>query len=173
MDARNSPTTYSNKNDKRKTVKAVRPLRFREILVPICRNLTSTCRVQSPHTLTEIFLTGYQTIPDMIYVNKKHFPYAKKSLQTENSFGRTFIFDMAKQPTKHCFFIWRTSPYLWHYLKMCLSPIFSFLCLSLSASILGKTLPHAILIALSPQILPVRFSMILLPVHQGGLSARP
>ena len=104
MDARNSPTTYSNKNDKRKTVKAVRPLRFREILVPICRNLTSTCRVQSPHTLTEIFLTGYQTIPDMIYVNKKHFPYAKKSLQTENSFGRTFIFDMAKQPTKHCFF---------------------------------------------------------------------
>jgi hypothetical protein len=84
------------KNDKRKTVKAVRPLRFREILVPICRNLTSTCRVQSPHTLTEIFLTGYQTIPDMIYVNKKHFPYAKKSLQTENSFGRTFIFDMAK-----------------------------------------------------------------------------
>ena len=161
------------KNDKRKTVKAVRPLRFREILVPICRNLTSTCRVQSPHTLTEIFLTGYQTIPDMIYVNKKHFPYAKKSLQTENSFGRTFIFDMAKQPTKHCFFIWRTSPYLWHYLKMCLSPIFSFLCLSLSASILGKTLPHAILIALSPQILPVRFSMILLPVHQGGLSARP
>ena len=173
MDARNSPTTYSNKNDKRKTVKAVRPLRFREILVPICRNLTSTCRVQSPHTLTEIFLTGYQTIPDMIYVNKKHFPYAKKSLQTENSFGRTFIFDMAKQPTKHCFFIWRTSPYLWHYLKMCLSPIFSFLCLSLSASILGKTLPHAILIALSPQILPVRFSMIPLPVHQGGLSARP
>lgn len=92
------------KNDKRKTVKAVRPLRFMEILVPICRNLTSTCRVQSPHTLTEIFLTGYQTIPDMIYVNKKHFPYAKKSLQTENSFGRTFIFDMAKQPTKHCFF---------------------------------------------------------------------
>ena len=92
------------KNDKRKTVKAVRPLRFREILVPICRNLTSTCRVQSPHTLTEIFLTGYQTIPDMIYVNKKHFPYAKKSLQTENSFGRTFIFGMAKQPTKRCFF---------------------------------------------------------------------
>ena len=135
--------------------------------------MTSTCRVQSPHTLTRIFLTGYQPIPDMIYVNKKHFPYAKKSLQTENSFGRTFIFDMAKQPTKHCFFIWRTSPYLWHYLKMCLSPIFSFLCLSLSASILGKTLPHAILIALSPQILPVRFSMILLPVHQGGLSARP
>ena len=28
----------------------------------------------------------------------------KKSLQTENRFGRTFIFGMAKQPTKHCFF---------------------------------------------------------------------
>ena len=27
---------------------------------------------------------------------------------------------MAKQPTKRCFFIWRASPYLWHYLKMCL-----------------------------------------------------
>lgn len=135
--------------------------------------MTSTCRVQSPHTLTGIFLTGYQPIPDTIYVNKKHFPYAKKSLQTENRFGRTFIFGMAKQPTKHCFFIWWASPYLWHYLKMCLSPIFSFLCLSLSASILDKTLPHAILTALSPQILPVRFSMILLPVHQGGLSARP
>lgn len=161
------------KNDKRKTVKAVRPLRFREILVPICRNMTSTCRVQSPHALMRIFLTGYPPILDIIYVNTTHFPYVKKSLQTENRFGRTFIFGMAKQPTKHCFFIWRASPYLWHYLKMCLSPIFSFLCLSLSASILDKTLPHAILIALSPQILPVRFSMILLPVHQGGLSARP
>ena len=28
----------------------------------------------------------------------------KKSLQTENRFGRTFILGMAKQPTKHCFF---------------------------------------------------------------------
>ena len=135
--------------------------------------MTSTCRVQSPHTLTRIFLTGYQPIPDMIYVNKKHFTYAKKSLQTENRFGRTFIFGMAKQPTKHCFFIWRASPYLWHHLEMCLSPIFSFLCLSLSASILGKTLPHAIPTALFPQIPPVRFSTILSQAHQGGLSARP
>ena len=92
------------KNDKRKTVKAVRPLRFREILVPICRNMTSTCRVQSPHALMRIFLTGYPPILDMIYVNTTQFPYVKKSLQTENRFGRTFIFGMAKQPTKRCFF---------------------------------------------------------------------
>lgn len=92
------------KNDKRKTVKAVRPLRFREILVPIYRNMTSTCRVQSPHALMRIFLTGYPPILDIIYVNTTHFPYVKKSLQTENRFGRTFVFGMAKQPTKHCFF---------------------------------------------------------------------
>jgi len=91
------------KNDKRKTAKVLRPLRFKEILVPICRNMTSTCRVQSPHALTRIFLTGYPPIPDMIYVNTTHFLYAKKSLQTESRFGRIFIFCMAKLPTKHCF----------------------------------------------------------------------
>ena len=47
------------KNDKRKTVKAVRPLRFREILVPICRNMTSIFGVQRPHDLIKIFLTDY------------------------------------------------------------------------------------------------------------------
>jgi len=27
--------------------------------------------------MTGIFLTGYQPLPDMIHVNKKHFPYTK------------------------------------------------------------------------------------------------
>ena len=161
------------KNDKRKTVKAVRPLRFREILVPICRNMTSTCRVQSPHTLTGIFLTGYQSIPDMIYVNKKHFLYAKNPSKLKTNLEGLLFLAWQSNPPNTVFFIWRASPYHWHYLKMCLSPIFSFLCLSLSASILGKTLPHATPTALFPQILPVLFSTILSPVHQGGLSARP
>lgn len=127
---------------------------------------------KSPY-VDEDFFNRLSTNPRYDICKYNTLSICKKSLQTKNRFGRTFILDMAKQPTKHCFFIWRASPYLWHYLKMCLSPIFSFLCLSLSASILGKTLPHAILIALSPQILPVRFSMILSQAHQGGLSARP
>ena len=135
--------------------------------------MTSTCRVQSPHTLTRIFLTDYLPIPDMIYVNTTHFLYAKNPSKLKTDLEGLLFLAWQSSPPNTVFFIWWASPYLWHYLKMCLSPIFSFLCLSLSASILGKTLPHAILTALSPQILPVRFSMILLPVHQGGLSARP
>ena len=57
------------KNDKRKTVRAVTPLRFIDILVLICRNLTSTSWVEIPLALTRIFLTGCPPIPDMIYVN--------------------------------------------------------------------------------------------------------
>lgn len=135
--------------------------------------MTSTCRVQSPHTLTGIFLTNYLPIPDMIYVNTTHFLYAKNPSKLKTNLEGLLFLAWQSNPPNTVFFIWRASPYHWHYLKMCFSPIFSFLCLSLSASILGKTLPHATPTALFPQILPVRFSTILSPVHQGGLSARP
>ena len=135
--------------------------------------MTSTCRVQSPHTLTRIFLTDYLPIPDMIYVNTTHFLYAKNPSKLKTDLEGLSFLAWQSSPPNTVFFIWRASPCLWHYLEMCLSPIFSFLCLSLSASILGKTLPHATPTALFPQILPVLFSTILSPVHQGGLSARP
>lgn len=60
------------KNDKRKTAKAVIPLRFIDILVPICRDITSTCWVQSPLVLKQIFLTGNPPILYRIYVNRSH-----------------------------------------------------------------------------------------------------
>ena len=128
------------KNDKRKTVKAVRPLRFREILVPICRNMTSTCRVQSPHALMRIFLTGYPPILDIIYVNTTHFPYVKKSLQTENRFGRTFIFGMAKQPTKHCFFLFGGRIYLWFYKKKSRQTVISHTFIGSASNVSGSVM---------------------------------
>jgi len=57
------------KNDKRKTVRAVTPLRFIDILVLICRNLTSTLRVQIPLEKVRIFLTSYPLILGMEYVD--------------------------------------------------------------------------------------------------------
>ena len=59
----------STKSDKRKTAKAVIPLRFKESLFLLCRDLTSTFEVQSPHVLTRIFLTGYPPILGIVYVN--------------------------------------------------------------------------------------------------------
>jgi len=57
------------KNDKRKTVRAVTPLRFKENLFLLCRYLTSTCRAGSPHVLVRIFLTDYPSILGIVYVN--------------------------------------------------------------------------------------------------------
>jgi hypothetical protein len=57
------------KNDKRKTVRAVTPLRFKENLFLLCRDFTSTCRAGSPHVATRIFLTGYPSILGRVYVN--------------------------------------------------------------------------------------------------------
>ena len=60
----------SAKNDKRKTAKAARPLRFTEFLFLLCRYLTSICRVESPHALPKIFLTGYPPIFGRVSVNR-------------------------------------------------------------------------------------------------------
>lgn len=57
------------KNDKRKTAKAVTPLRFKENLFLLCRYLTSTFEVQSPLAAARIFLTGYPSILGSVYVN--------------------------------------------------------------------------------------------------------
>ena len=58
------------KNDIRKTAKAVMPLRFKESLFLLCRDLTSTFEVQSPLAVARIFLTGYPPILGMVYVSK-------------------------------------------------------------------------------------------------------
>lgn len=58
------------KNDIRKTAKAVMPLRFKESLFLLCRDLTSTFEVQSPHAVARIFLAGYPPIFGMVYVSK-------------------------------------------------------------------------------------------------------
>ena len=60
------------KNDKRKTAKAVIPLRFRESLFLLCRDLASTFEVQSSHVLTRIFLTGYPSVLGMVYVSRSY-----------------------------------------------------------------------------------------------------
>jgi len=58
------------KNDKRKTAKAATPLRFKESLFLLCRDLTSTFEVQSPLAVARIFLTGYPPILGMVYVSR-------------------------------------------------------------------------------------------------------
>ena len=55
------------------------PSRFIDIIVLICRDLTSTSWVESPLALTRIFLTGCPPIPDMIYVNENCYLQAIKN----------------------------------------------------------------------------------------------
>jgi len=65
------------KNDKRKTAKAVTPLRSMENLFLLCRNLTSTCGVESPLALARIFLTGYPSLY-IVYENRNCYLQAIK-----------------------------------------------------------------------------------------------
>ncbi|WP_270650353.1 hypothetical protein [Longicatena caecimuris] len=99
------------KSDKRKTAKAVIPLRFRESLFLLCRDLASTFEVQSPFAVARIFLTGYPPILDMVYVSRscclqaiKIPPNSKRVWRDELS---AFYSGVAIQPTKNLvFFIW-------------------------------------------------------------------
>ncbi len=46
------------------------PLRFKENIFLLYRDLISTFEVQSPHMLTRIFLAGYPPILGMVYVSR-------------------------------------------------------------------------------------------------------
>jgi len=101
------------KNDKRKTARAVTPLRFRESLFLLCRDLASTFEVQSTHAVARIFLTGYPPILGMVYVSRSCYLKAKKSLQTQTGLGGLNYFHLGVkiQPTKTLFFfIWWACP---------------------------------------------------------------
>ena len=89
------------KNDKRKTAKAVTPLRFMDILVLICRDLTSTSWVESPLALTRIFLTGCPPIPDMIYVNGNCYLQAIKIPPNLKQVWRVFVKSFGHSNTAH------------------------------------------------------------------------
>ena len=95
----------SAKNDKRKTAKAVIPLRFIDILVLICRYLTSTCWVQSPLVLTRIFLTAYPSILYMVYVNRNHCLQAIKIPPNFKKAKSERFQSMTNQPTRTSFFL--------------------------------------------------------------------
>ncbi len=95
----------SAKNDKRKTAKAVTPSRFKEILLLICRYLTSTCWVQSPLVLTRIFLTGYPSILYMVYVNRNHCLQAIKIPPNFKKAKSERFQSMTNQPTRTSFFL--------------------------------------------------------------------
>ena len=73
------------KSDKRKTAKAVIPLRFKESLFLFCRDLASTFEVQSPHVLTRIFLTGYLPILGRVYVD---ISYCLQAIKIPPNFKR-------------------------------------------------------------------------------------
>ncbi len=104
------------KNDKRKTAKAVIPLRFIDILVPICRDITSTCWVQSPLVLKQIFLTGNPPILYRIYVNRSHCLQAIKiPPQTSKKRSRRDFKAWQISPPKHRFFYSAGLSYLWLY----------------------------------------------------------
>ena len=89
------------KNDKRKTVKAVVPLRFIDIMILICRDLTSTSWVESPLALTRIFLTGCPPIPDMIYVNENCYLQAIKIPPNLKQVWRVFVKSFGHSNTAH------------------------------------------------------------------------
>ena len=89
------------KNDKRKTVRAVTPLRFIDILVLICRNLISTSWVEIPLALTRIFLTGCPPIPDMIYVNENCYLQAIKIPPNLKQVWRVFVKSFGHSNTAH------------------------------------------------------------------------
>ncbi|MCM1308717.1 MAG: hypothetical protein NC223_08975, partial [Butyrivibrio sp.] len=91
------------KNDKRKTAKAVIPLRFKESLFLLCRDLASAFEVQRPHAVARIFLTGYPPILGMVYV------YGNRCLQTKNpsklqKAKSESIQSIANQPAETSFF---------------------------------------------------------------------
>ncbi len=95
----------SAKNDKRKTAKAVRPLRFIDNLFLFCRNSTSTCWVQSPHVLMKIFLTGYPSILYIEYINRSQYLQAIKIPPNFKKRSRRVIRTWRNNPPEHRFFI--------------------------------------------------------------------
>jgi membrane associated rhomboid family serine protease len=104
------------KNDKRKTAKAVTPLRSMENLFLLCRNLTSTCGVESPLVLARIFLTGYPSLY-IVYENRNCYLQAIKIPPNLKQVWRVFVKSFGHSNTAHqiaVFFIW------WTYLPMVL-----------------------------------------------------
>jgi hypothetical protein len=93
------------KIDKRKTAKAVIPLRLIDILIPICRDLTSTCWVQIPLVLTRIFLTGYPSILYIVYVNRSRCLQAIKIPPNFKKAKSERFQNMANQLTETSFFL--------------------------------------------------------------------
>ena len=88
------------KNDKRKTAKAVTPLRFMENLFLLCRNLTSTCWVESPLVLTRIFLTGYPSLY-IVYENRNCYLQAIKIPPNLKQVWRVFVKSFGHSNTAH------------------------------------------------------------------------
>lgn len=64
---------FPTKNDKRKTAKALWPLRLWEILILLYGDCTSTFMVGSTVALAGIFLTGFPPFPDVLCINKLCF----------------------------------------------------------------------------------------------------
>jgi len=103
------------KSDKRKTAKAVMPLRFKESLFLLCRDLTSTFKVQSPHVLTGIFLTCYPPILGMVYVNRSRYLQAIKIPPNFKKRSRRVFWAWQIGSPKHRFFYSVGLSYLWLY----------------------------------------------------------
>ena len=92
------------KNDKRKTAKAVTPLRSMENLFLLCRNLTSTCGVESPLVLARIFLTGYPSLY-IVYENRNCYLQAIKIPPNFKKAKSERFQSMTNQPTRTSFFL--------------------------------------------------------------------
>ena len=88
------------KNDKRKTAKAVTPLRSIENLFLLCRNLTSTCGVESPLVLARIFLTGYPSLY-IVYENRNCYLQAIKIPPNLKQVWRVFVKSFGHSNTAH------------------------------------------------------------------------
>ncbi|MDE5908357.1 MAG: hypothetical protein K2H52_06440, partial [Lachnospiraceae bacterium] len=95
--------------------KVVIPLRFIDILIPICRDLTSTCWVQSPLVLKQIFLTGYPPIFYIIYVNGSRYLQTTKIPPNFKKRSRRDFKAWQISSPKHRFFYSAGLSYLWLY----------------------------------------------------------
>ena len=77
------------------------PSRFIDIIILICRDLTSTSWVESPLALTRIFLTGCPPIPDMIYVNENCYLQAIKIPPNLKQVWRVLVKSFGHSNTAH------------------------------------------------------------------------
>ena len=127
------------KNDKRKTAKAVTPLRSMENLFLLCRNLTSTCGVESPLVLARIFLTGYPSLY-IVYENRNCYLQAIKIPPNLKQVWRVLVKSFGHSNTAHqiAVFLFGGRIYLWFCKKKSRQTVISHMFIGSASNVSGS-----------------------------------